>query len=281
MILLVVEGGLFCRFSAGASVKALAIALACTSGLVLHSKSSVAAPISFQSGFLFLEQPKSVMMGARSGGMIALNFFDAGAGPILWVNHCVETRRRTSLGAGPSHSSNLHFCSSFGVLPPTFISNTSNAGDDAADVLRFESPATEPAVPIKLSLTVRLLAATRAIEISVAIAKRTGYPADLFQDRDVKAQIQLFPGLELDDGTLTWSGDLNGDQVGRFVARVKATRDTEGAIETTVIGHAAGGRIDADKVEFHVSVRGDQIRAAPSAPVNISPLLPGTGIRMK
>jgi hypothetical protein len=272
---LVVEGGIALLvkgiFSANAFDKALAIALACLSGLAfVPSKNSVAAPGRFRDSLLFLEQPEP-----------ASNFFDACAGQAPRIIHCIETPRRTRLGQWPSHLSILYFCNSFGDLLPTFINNMSNADDAASDVLRFEAPATEPAVPIKLSLIVRPLAATPAIEISVVIRKRDGYPADLFHDKDVKAQILLFPGLELEDGTLAWSGDLDGDEVARFVARAKAVQDTEGTIAATVIGHAAGGRIDADKVEFHVSVQGDQIRVAPSAPVNISPLLPGTGIRVK
>ena len=156
------------------------------------------------------------------------------------------------------------------------------SGDDgASEVLNLDSPTTEPAVPLNLSLKVRVFAARRAIEITVIVAKRSGYPAELFFDRDVRAQIALLPGLELEDGSLSWSGDLKGNQVAEFVAKLRPTQDTEGIIETTAIGHAMGGGIDADKVRFHVSVRGDQIHVSPEPQMTISPSQPGTGVQVK
>ena len=156
-----------------------------------------------------------------------------------------------------------------------------HGGDDGrSEVFNFDSPTTEPAVPLKVAVKVRVLA-KHAIEITAIVSKRSGYPADLFFDRDVRAQITLLPGLELEEGSLSWSGDLRGNQVAEFVAKVKPAQDTEGIIETTAIGHGMGDRIDADKVRFHISVRGDQIRVSPEPHATISPLQPGTGAPVK
>jgi hypothetical protein len=70
----------------------------------------------------------------------------------------------------------------------------------------------------------------------------------------------LPPGLQPQAGDLTWSGDLKGDQVARFVATVRVPHDTVGVVEAAAIGHAAGGRVDADAVRFHVVARGGRIR---------------------
>jgi len=146
----------------------------------------------------------------------------------------------------------------------TFSSSVSawapGGGDGASEVLIVDSGLVEPAVPLNLSLKVRVFAMKRLIEITVTVAKRSGYPTDRFFDRNVTAQISLLPGLQLEDGRLSWSGDLKGDQVAEFVAKVRAVHDTVGVIEATAIGHALGGRIDADKERFHIIVSGEQIR---------------------
>jgi hypothetical protein len=150
-------------------------------------------------------------------------------------------------------------------------------GDAPSEVLNVDSRPTEPAVPLNLALEIRVFAAKRLIEITVTVAKRSGYPTDLFFDRDVTAQISLLPGLQLEDGSLSWSGDLKGNQVAKFVAKVRAVHDTDGLIEASAIGHALGGRIDADKERFHVLVRGEQMHVSPEPPMTVSPLRPGTG----
>jgi len=133
-------------------------------------------------------------------------------------------------------------------------------GDGSPETLTVDSGMVEPAVPLNLALRVRVLAAERLIEITVVVGKRAGFPAARFADRDVTAQVVLPPGLELREGSLSWAGDLVGDQVVEFVAKVQATRDLDGVVEASATGYAVGGRVDADRERFHVVVSGGRPR---------------------
>jgi hypothetical protein len=152
--------------------------------------------------------------------------------------------------------------------PPTRIASIGHAhaqsdaagANRASQVLTVDSGPVEPAVPLKLSLRVKVCVPARTIEITATLGKRPGFPAHLFSDRNVTARITLPPGLQFQTGDLAWSGDLKGDQIARFVATVGVLDDTEGVVEAAAIGHAAGGRVDADAVRFHVVARGGHIR---------------------
>ena len=118
---------------------------------------------------------------------------------------------------------------SFVILSPGLVRSAAAAaagsnGQSDDTVLQVNSPATEPAVPLNLSLKVRVLAAERAIEIIARVSKRSGYPADMFFDQDVTAKMTLPSGLQLEEGSLNWSGTLKGNQIGEFAAKVKALR---------------------------------------------------------
>jgi hypothetical protein len=127
--------------------------------------------------------------------------------------------------------------------------------DDAPYVLVVNSDPTDPAVPLDLVLIVRLFAKERLLEITARVGKHPAYPAELFFDKDVKVQIQLPPGIELQKGKLSWQGDLRGDEIGEFQATVKAVRDLEAAVDAKASGHAEG-RIDIDDERFYVFAKG-------------------------
>ncbi len=151
-------------------------------------------------------------------------------------------------------------------------------GDGASQILIVDSGLVEPAVPLDLSLKVQVFAPERLLEITATIRKRPGYPADLFFDKDVRVRITLPPGFQLDGGSLTWSGDLKGEQVGEFIAKIRAVHDTEGVIEAAATGHAVGGRVDADTERFHVVVKSGRIHVSREPPTTFAPLTPGSGV---
>jgi hypothetical protein len=127
--------------------------------------------------------------------------------------------------------------------------------------LVVNSDPTDPAVPLDLSLTVRLLAGEARLEIAARVGKHPSFPAELFFDKGVEARIHLPAGLELQEGSLTWRGDLRGEQAGQFQAKVRAVRDLEAAVDASARGRAAdGGRIDADQERFYVLVKGRTVR---------------------
>ena len=134
--------------------------------------------------------------------------------------------------------------------------------------LSVTSGASAPATPLDLSLVVRPSGDARVIDITATVGKRAGFPAAQFSDRDVKARISLPSGLERVSGSLSWTGDLAGDQVARFSARVRAARDTDGFVEASVVATGQGGNIDADSKRFHVSARGGRLRVSLDAPAN-------------
>jgi hypothetical protein len=129
--------------------------------------------------------------------------------------------------------------------------------------LVVNSDPTDPAVPLDLSLTVRRFAEGGLLEITARVGKHSSFPAELFFDKGVKATIQLPEGLELQEGSLTWRGDLRGEEVGQFQAKVKAVRDLEATVDASARGRAAeGGRVDADQERFYVLVRGKTVRVS-------------------
>ena len=133
--------------------------------------------------------------------------------------------------------------------------------EDVTEVLIVNSDPTDPGVPLDLALTVRLFAKERLLEITAQVGKHPSYPATRFFDKDVNVQIQLPAGLQLQEGSLSWQGDLQGEEIGQFQAKVKAVQDMEGAIDALAIGYAAvGGRVDADPERFYVLVTGGTIR---------------------
>ncbi len=127
--------------------------------------------------------------------------------------------------------------------------------DKATQVLIVNSDPTDPAVPLDLALIVRLFAKERLLEITARVGKHPAFPAELFFDKDVKVQIQLPPGIELQKGKLSWQGDLRGDEIGEFQATVKAVRDLEGTVDAKAVGRAEG-RIDIDDEQFYVLTKG-------------------------
>ena len=105
--------------------------------------------------------------------------------------------------------------------------------------LVVNSDPTDPAVPLDLSLTVRRFAEGGLLEITARVGKHL-LPAELFFDKGVKATIQLPEGLELQEGSLTWRGDLRGEEVGQFQAKVKAVRDLEATVDASARGRRRG-----------------------------------------
>ena len=156
------------------------------------------------------------------------------------------------------------------------------AGQAPSKMLNSEKPETlviksslrEPAVPIELVVTARLFAKTRLIHVEARVGRHPAYPAAAFSDKDVELQIKLPAELQLQEGSLSWKGDLKGDQVGQVQATVKAVRDLENAVEVSAVGHAAiGGRVDADSVLFHVLARGTLMKVSRNAfaPLEMKP----------
>jgi hypothetical protein len=139
----------------------------------------------------------------------------------------------------------------------------------------IDSVATEPAVPLNLALDVRIAPQQRLLEIKVMLGKRQGYPAEQFFDRDIVAQISSLPGLRLLDGSLSWSGDLRGEQTAEFVARLSIPENIDGTVEVKARGRAQGGDIDADIESFRLTARGDRITVSRETVPVISPMRPG------
>jgi hypothetical protein len=166
----------------------------------------------------------------------------------------------------------------FGSLLAASASSGCLGGETALEV---DAPATEPAVPLNLSLKVCISAAKHSIEIAALVSKRFGYPADMFFDKEVMVKMTLPPGLELEDGTLTWSGNLKANETGGFTVKVRAVRDLEAVVEVAAEGQAQGGRVDADRERFHISVSGDDIRATLGSPAGVSPLTPGSAVQVQ
>lgn len=146
--------------------------------------------------------------------------------------------------------------------------------DGATEMLVVKSSLREPAVPLELVLTVRLFAKKRLLKIAGRIGKHPAYPAELFFDKHLKVQIKLPEGLQLQEGSLTWQGDLRGDEAGQVRATVKAVRDLEDAVEASAVGDAAvGGRVDAVSIRFHVLAKGNAMRISrdPFTPFKLQP----------
>ena len=157
------------------------------------------------------------------------------------------------------------------LLPAGRVGSNSIA---AEEVLVVNSDPTDPAVPLDLSLTVRLFPEERLLEITVRVGKHPAYPAEIFFNKNVKVEIKLPVGLELEEGSLNWKGDLQGEEIKEFQAKVKAVKDTEGAVVASAIGDAPGGQIDADTEQFYVLVKGNTIRMSLESFVS-QPFKPG------
>jgi hypothetical protein len=153
--------------------------------------------------------------------------------------------------------------------------------DEPTEVLVVNLDPTDPGVPLDLALTVRLFEKQRLLEITARVGKHLSYPAARFFDKDVKVQIQLPAGLQLEEGRLEWEGNLKGEEIGEFRAKVKAVHDMEVAVSASAIGHAAGGRIDADTEQFYVLVKGNSIRISLDPFTRYDPSKPGTAQPIK
>lgn len=137
-----------------------------------------------------------------------------------------------------------------------------SARDMAGGTLEIDSTPTEPASPLNLSLRVSSPPSADTIEIGVVVGRRDGYPAAMFSTRDMTVEIALPAGLQLQSGSLGWSGDIAGDEVAAFDAIVRAVRDIEGAVEVAASGNGPGGSINADREAFQVSVRDRRIEVS-------------------
>lgn len=147
-------------------------------------------------------------------------------------------------------------------------------GTTPDEVLIVNSDSTDPAVPLDLSLVVRLFAKERLLEITARVGRHPVFPAELFFSNDVKVNIQLPPGLRLQEGSLSWKGDLKGEQIGEFEAKVRVERDMEGAVDASATGHAPS-RIDVDTERFYVQAKGRTIRINLEPFTQITPYQPG------
>ena len=141
------------------------------------------------------------------------------------------------------------------------------------EVLFVNRGATEPASPLELTLTVRLFSERRTLEILARAGRHPAYPSALFDDKNVTVRFTLPAGTALEDGSLSWTGDLRGDEVAEVLIRVKVSDAVDGFVEASVIGHAAGGRIDGDVERFYVVSSADAIK------LSRDPRLPGNGGR--
>jgi hypothetical protein len=128
------------------------------------------------------------------------------------------------------------------------------------EVLFVNRGLTDPAGPLELSVTVHLFSGQRLLEILARAGRHPSYPAALFHDRDVLLRFQLPPGVVLEEGSLTWSGELRGDEVAEALIRVRVPDDLDAYIEASVIGHGVGGRVDADVERFYIVARGPMIK---------------------
>ena len=153
--------------------------------------------------------------------------------------------------------------------------------DNTTAALIVNSDPTDPAVPLNLALAVRSSTREPLLEIIVQVGKHPAYPATLFFDKDVKVQLQLPPGLQLQNGNLSWRGDLKGEETGQFQVKVKAVQDMEGTVDASATGHGAGGRIDADTERFYVLVKDKTIKVSLVPLALFDPLKPGTGEQKK
>jgi len=153
--------------------------------------------------------------------------------------------------------------------------------DNTTAALIVNSDPTDPAVPLNLALAVRSSTREPLLEIIVQVGKHPAYPATLFFDKDVKVQLQLPPGLQLQNGNLSWRGDLKGEETGQFQVKVKAVQDMEGTVDASATGHGAGGRIDADTERFYVLVKDKTIKVSLAPLALFDPLKPGTGEQKK
>lgn len=145
----------------------------------------------------------------------------------------------------------------------------------AAQAMTFDSPAAEPAVPLNLWLNVRVDQSERSVKITAFVGKREGYPAEMFDDRNVEVRIELPPDLQLKGGSLVWSGDLKGSATGSVTATVEAAGDVDATILVSAHAEAQGGRVDADREALRLSFKGKRAEVVADQAAPASPLAPG------
>src|SRR5262249_47400175 len=114
--------------------------------------------------------------------------------------------------------------------------------------------------------------------ITAKVGRHPAFPPAQFSSKDVKVQIQLPPGLKLQEGRLSWQGDLQGEEVGEFRATVRVERDMEGAVEASATGQAVG-RFDVDTERFYVRAKGRTLKVSLKPFTNPAPHKPGAGRR--
>lgn len=98
-----------------------------------------------------------------------------------------------------------------------------------------------PASPMDLTLTIAQFSADKTGEITVRIGKRTGYPAERFEAKNTRGEIQLPEGLQLIDGNLVWNGDIIGDTIVEFKVKVKAVKNGEWVVTAKALSNEFPG----------------------------------------
>jgi hypothetical protein len=155
------------------------------------------------------------------------------------------------------------------------------AQDNDSSILIVNSDPDDPAVPLDLSLSVRVLGSKRLLEVKAQVGKKPSYPSELFFDKDVKVHIELPAGLKLQEGSLTWQGDIKGNEVKEIKAGITALRDMEGAVIVSAYGRTSGGGMDADTEQFYIRTHKETMEVSlnPFTPIDLSK--PGTAVQTK
>lgn len=140
------------------------------------------------------------------------------------------------------------------------------------------SDATDLAVALDLLLVVRSFPQQRIVEIHVLVRKHPAYPTALFVERNVQVSLHVPAGIEVETGPIRWQEDLlqREDTAERRVA-VRVADTVRGVVEATVVGHAEGGRVDADTELFYLYATRSTIQLSLDAPAPGGPPPPGTG----
>ncbi|MEM7826748.1 MAG: hypothetical protein QXQ40_00810 [Candidatus Aenigmatarchaeota archaeon] len=127
------------------------------------------------------------------------------------------------------------------------------------------SQASSEGLPLALTLSVTPFDQQKVAVVSAKVGKLQGYRADWFKATDVAIQIVLPEGLALESGSLTYQGNLTGEETHEVKAAIRAVQLGEWILQAIASGDVPPyGRIQVSALLF-ILVREDSVLVSTEA----------------
>lgn len=136
---------------------------------------------------------------------------------------------------------------------------TTEPVDISEEGIVVNNDADVPSSAMDLTLSSTPFSEDKVATISVRIGKREGYPTEGVNWPDTNAEIILPKGLELVEGDLTWQGDIIGDEIVEFKAKVRAIQNGEWKVEAYAQYIIDENNMWGDIERFYILVKDDQV----------------------